>query len=268
MEKNNSQNARGFTEVAMKVNKARAASSLKNREIRFLSAAVCLGLLPTSCPYAYIAAGVSVMSATISASNALKNILYSNAMKHKLKRIAKLVKKECGINIRPEYNYDTRQAGFVLCDLSGRIPITSFLTSDNISEYLNDEQCAIINRIIDEEFARTNSIRGKGENYKTLREYKYREFKKIDLDNITSAFDHIGGVLSDKELRSLNNGRDIYRIEYNRFMKNHKNEELWVFSAHLLSYLNGLTYMSDDEKRTVLQEFETHFDKYGKEGKD
>ncbi|MDE6292699.1 MAG: hypothetical protein K2L98_03370, partial [Bacilli bacterium] len=196
-----------------------------------------------------------------------RNVIKSNAIKHKLKKIAKKVKRACGINIRPEYNYTTRQAGFVLYDnLSGRLPVTPFLNSDNISDFLSSEQCKIVNEIIDSSFARTNSYRGKGEDAATVREYKYREFNKISLDNITCAFDDVGGVLTNKELMHISNGIKISRIEYKKFMREHKGESLWVLSVHLSDYLNGLTDISLEDKNAILKEFENYFSKQGEEG--
>lgn len=267
MEFKDSNNSRGFTEGAMKVNAVRTSSAKNAKKIRFLASVAFFGLSAFNAPYALIGGGITVASFGFSIQDGEINILKSNAIKHKFNRIAKKFKKLCGINIRPQYNYETRQAGFVLCDLSGKIPITSFLTSENVSEYLNPEQIETLQVCIDDEFANMNSYRGKGEYARKIRERKFRNSSKIGFDNLTCAFDNVGGVLTNKELMTLSMGNSISRIEYKKFMNKHKHEELWTFSSHLSTYLEGLTDLNAEEKRDILKEFEWHFEKYGQEGK-
>lgn len=269
MEPMNANNSRGYTETAMKVNQARRSKAGLYNNIGTISAvgALGLGLIAPSSAIAFIPAGIVAAVAAGSMLSTEKYILKNSAIKHKLKKIAKRVKKACGINIRPEYNYNTRQAGFVLMDMTGRVPVTSFLTSENISEYLNPEQCQIINDCIEGEFARTNSYRGKGENAVTLKEYKYREFNKISLDNITCAFDDVGGVLTNKELMGLSDGTKISRIEYKKIMREYKGESIWVLSGYLSNYLSELTDISIEDKKNILNEFRNYFEKQGEEGK-
>ncbi|MCX4364986.1 MAG: hypothetical protein OSJ70_04360 [Bacilli bacterium] len=255
-----------YTDVAMKVNKVRAARADISRSIRFISAASFFGLSALGSPYALVAMGTLTVGYFFAMADGEKNVIKATAMKHKFKKIAKKFKKISGINIRPEYNYSTRQAGFVLCDLSGKIPVTSFLTSENISDYLTPEQSSALKELIDNEFAYANSYRGKGERATTLREHRYKDFKKIDFDNLTCAFDNVGGVLSNKEICSIAAGTKISRLEYKKFMKSHKKEELWTFSSNLSTYLRGLTDMSKEDKEDILREFKNYFEKYGEQG--
>lgn len=266
MESKNANNSRGYTEGAMKVNKVRTSRARLNKKIRFYSAAAFFGLGAVGSSYAIIAAGVLAAGFAGATLSGERNVIKSQAKKHKFKKIAKRVKRELGINIRPEFNYETRQAGFVLCDMSGQIPITSFLTSENAYDYLTPEQVEGLQFIIDDEFAYANSYRGKGNDYRTLREFEYKDSPKISFDNLTCAFDDVGGVLSNNELLKLSSGYKLSRIECDKFIKKHKNEELWVFSAHLSEYLSGLTDMSPEDKMDILNEFIFYFEKYDKEG--
>lgn len=268
MEPVNVNNSRGYTEMAMKVNKVRNAKANLYNHVGLISAvgALGLGLIGPGSALAFIPGGMAAAVATKSMLDSGRYILKNSAIKHKLKKIAKCVKKACGINIRPEYNYSTRQAGFVLLDMTGRVPITSFLTSENISEYLDSEQCAIVHDSIAREFAVFNSYRGLGEHAKTMREFKYRNSKQIGLDNITSAFDDVGGVLTNSELAGLCSGENLSHIEYQKFMREHKGESLWVLSGHLSTYLGGLTEMSIEDKNNILREFKKYFEKQGEEG--
>lgn len=268
MEFTDIKNLIGFNETAMRVNKVRTMNASLHKKFRGIAAISFFGLAAIGAPIATaITVGSIIASGGYTTMEIERNVIKSNAIKHKLKKIAKKVKRACGINIRPEFNYNTRQAGFVLYDnMSGKIPITSFLNSDNISGYLSLEQCDIINKIIESEFAHINSYRGKGEEAKNAKEFRYREVNKIGLDNITCAFDDVGGVLTNKELMSLSSGTKISRIEYKRFMKEHKNEELWVFVSHLSDYLKRLSEIDTNEKEHILMEFEYYFKKYGAEG--
>ena len=268
MEPINANSSRGYTETAMKVNKVRSSKANLYNNVGLISAvgALGLGLILPGSALALIPGGMAAAVAANSMFNSERYILKNSAIKHKLKKIAKRVKKACGINLRPEYNYSTRQAGFVLMDMTGRVAITSFLTSENISGYLDSEQCAIVHDSIAREFANFNSYRGLGENAKTMREFKYRNSQQIGLDNITSAFDDVGGVLTNSELAGLCSGESLSHIEYQKFMREHKGESLWVFSGHLSSYLGGLTEMSIEDKNNILREFKRYFEKQGEEG--
>lgn len=267
MESKNINSSRGCTEEAMKVTKIRTMKTQYFKDSRFLAAVIFFYLVPISNHLAMIPASFLVAGATYTTMEIERNVIKANAMKRKLKKIANRLKRECGINVRPKYNYSTRQAGFVLCDMNGKIPITSFLTSNNVSEYLNPEQCEMVNEIIENEFARANSYRGKGDDARTRKEYKYKNASQICLDNITCAFDDVGGVLTNKELISFSSGTKISRIEYKRFMHEHKGESLWVLSGHLSTYLSDLTDISVEDKNAILKEFEYYFSKQGEEGK-
>lgn len=257
---------KGFTANAMKVNKVRQAQGRKTRDIRLISSAGLFGLLAISSPYAAIAGGVLIGTWEWELCHAEMNIMKSQAIKHKLKRVARKVSEKCGVNMHFTCNFNTRQAGFVLYDPSGKFPISSFLTSENIKDCLTQEQCQIFITTLDESLAKMNSYRGKGEEARNSKESMYKDYPKINLDNITCAFDEVGGVLTNKELISLSGGTKLSYLEYKKFMKEHKNEELWVFASRLFDYLNSLSEMNINEKGQILMEFEYHFKKMGAEG--
>ncbi len=267
MDTKSSESFRGYTEQAMKVVRMRECRGRTMRMVRNLSALSFFGLMALGNPLSSVAGGVLITSSGIDMVNAERNIVKSESIKRRLKKVARKVSKECHINIQLKCNYTTRQAGYVLYDANGVVPITPFLTTETMKDYLTPDQCATLISTFENEFARMNSRRGLGEQASSSKEIELSEMPKITIDNITHAFDEVGGVLSKKELAQMTTGTRFSYIEYKKFMKEHKNEELWVFASHLSSYLNGLSDMDANAKAQILMEFVERFKRYGEEGR-
>lgn len=257
----------GLSEQAMKVTNVRQMNGKLRRDLKMIAGlSFFCGLLTAGSPLSAIGGGALITLGIYDLMAIERNVIRSKSINHIFKRIAQRISKRCNINLKFVCNYNTRQAGFVLCDSSGKIPITSFLTSENISDYLNPEQRQIFYEVLNTKLEKMNSHRGKGKEAKNLKEYYHRDMPKINLDNISHVFDSVGGVLSTRELMQVTTGTRMSYIEYDNFMKIHKKEELWVFSSHLSDYLRELTDMSTNDKGQILMEFEHHFKKYGEEG--
>lgn len=266
MDANTVEESPRFSDRAIKVAQIRQAKNKFRRNLGLVSGASLLlaGLVGTP---AALAAGTFFSLNFMSGVAAIEqDILKSHAIRHKLRRVAKRVNEMYGTRLSFRCDYTNRTAGFVLCDASGRVPVTGYITSENMHEYLSPEICEFFIDSLDYELLRFNSYRGKGEEAKNAREFQYRNVPKVGLDNVSSAFDDVGGVLSNKELINLSIGSSLVNIEYKKFMSEHKKEELWTFSINLSEYLRDIQGMDVNDKNKLLMEFRHHFEKYGDEG--
>lgn len=255
-----------FSEYALKVTRFRESENKFRNKVRVITALTGLGLGLMSSPLALAAATTFSLNEFYRIISGESDLLKLHAIKHKLRKVAYRVNKMYGTKLAFKCDYNNRTAGFVLCDESGKIPVTNYLTSENIQDYLSPEVCDFFMDTLDWELHKMNSYRGKGEDAKTMREIKYKNVPKIGIDNISRAFDDVGGVLSDKELLRLSMGSSLSNVEYKKFMNEHRKEELWTFSSNLSEYLRDMPGMDINDKNKLLMEFRYHFEKYGDEG--
>ena len=199
---------------AMKVNSARNARSKFYNKLKgvTLVAAVGLGLtgpaLGIGMAGALIAGGLGVAGVAAETYVKLKENIKYGARRHKMKKLAKKMSKEAGVNIEFVMDNAKRKAGF---KLEGD---DQFLTTDDLRDpnlFPEGMDDAIID-IFDEGVERLNKYRGKGEGAKTLKENRFKNFPRITFDNVSAAFDDFGGVKSWKELND-------YQFDYNKIIQ-------------------------------------------------
>lgn len=163
---------------------------------------------------ALVAGGIGVAGVAREAYVKLKENIKYGARKHKMKKLAKEMSKEAGVNIEFVMDTETRKAGF---KLEGD---EQFLTTDDLRDpnlFPEGMDDAIVD-IFDNGVESLNKYRGKGEGAKTLKENRFKNFPRITFDNVSAAFNDFGGVKSWRELND-------YQFDYNKIIQARQEEQ-------------------------------------------
>ena len=158
-------------------------------------AAVGLGFLTGSFAVPAVGLGTVAVAAVVDRTADVMDLIQRNAIKHKLKRIAKRndVELECNEKTGDCYFY-------IWGDNNEKVRITA-IDQGNINEgvdRLNDD----LNTQLAEAF--DNAHRGLGNRAESLRELNLRNLEKINVDNLARAFDSVGGIQNSKERKAFN----------------------------------------------------------------